>query len=189
MNDFKKIFGYYPKSVGSWFIDAHTLNYLYQKYKIVASCNCKDQWGTDGYTLWGGYWNQAYYPSRRNMFIPAQHAAEQINVPIFRMLGSDPIYQFDAGFYDDTATGETTRSQSVVTLEPVYQGGGGSPEWVRWFFDTMTRSPSLAFAYAQVGQENSFGWPRMKAGYEDQVALLAELVARGEWRVETLETS
>ena len=24
MSDFKKIFGYYPKSVGSWFIDAHT---------------------------------------------------------------------------------------------------------------------------------------------------------------------
>jgi hypothetical protein len=31
MRDFKKIFGYYPKSVASWFIDAHTLNYLYQK--------------------------------------------------------------------------------------------------------------------------------------------------------------
>ena len=40
MRDFKKIFGYYPKSVASWFIDAHTLNYLYQKYHIVASANC-----------------------------------------------------------------------------------------------------------------------------------------------------
>src|SRR5665648_1154670 len=39
MSDFKQIFGYYPKSVASWFIDAHTLNYLYQKYKIVASAN------------------------------------------------------------------------------------------------------------------------------------------------------
>ncbi|WP_206610879.1 hypothetical protein [Mariniphaga sediminis] len=63
MADFKQIFGYYPKSVGSWFIDAHTLNYLHEKYGIVASCNCKDQVGTDGYSMWGGYWNQAYYPS------------------------------------------------------------------------------------------------------------------------------
>ena len=63
MKDFKQIFGDYPKSVGWWFIDAHTLNYMYQKYGIVASCNCKDQIGTDGYSLWGGYWNQAYYPS------------------------------------------------------------------------------------------------------------------------------
>lgn len=30
MSDFKRIFGYYPKSVGSWFIDAYTLNYLYK---------------------------------------------------------------------------------------------------------------------------------------------------------------
>ena len=82
MHDFKKIFGYYPKSVASWFIDAHTLNYLYQKYKIVASANCKDQYGTDGYTLWGGYWNQAYYPSKINSYMPAQHAINQIPVPI-----------------------------------------------------------------------------------------------------------
>lgn len=31
MEDFKAIFGYYPKSVASWFIDTHTLNYLSQK--------------------------------------------------------------------------------------------------------------------------------------------------------------
>lgn len=41
MAKFKEIFGTYPKSVGSWFIDAHTLGYMYDKYKIVASCNCK----------------------------------------------------------------------------------------------------------------------------------------------------
>lgn len=72
MAKFKEIFGTYPKSVGSWFISAHTLGYMYDKYKIVASCNCKDQVGTDGYTLWGGYWNQAYYPSRVNAYMPAQ---------------------------------------------------------------------------------------------------------------------
>ena len=81
MNDFKKIFGYYPRSVASWFIDAHTLNYLYDKYKIVASANCKDQLGTDGYTLWGGYWSQAYYPSRINSYMPAQTEANQTSVP------------------------------------------------------------------------------------------------------------
>ena len=43
MAKFKEIFGEYPKSVGSWYIDAHTLNYMYEKYGIIASCNCKDQ--------------------------------------------------------------------------------------------------------------------------------------------------
>lgn len=94
MADFKAIFGYYPHSVGSWYIDEVTLAYMAKRYGITASCNCKDQVGTDGYTLWGGYWNQAYYPSRLNAYMPAQTRAAQIDVPIFRMLGSDPIYQY-----------------------------------------------------------------------------------------------
>ena len=46
---------------GSWEHEV-TLDYMSQKYHIVASCNCKDQIGTDFYMLWGGYWNQAYRP-------------------------------------------------------------------------------------------------------------------------------
>jgi hypothetical protein len=60
---------------------------------------------------------------------------------------------------------------------------------VRWFFKTLCESPCLAFAYAQVGQENSFGWPAMAAGLQDQVALLAEKAAKGEILVETLAAS
>ena len=80
-------------------------------------CICKEQIGTDGYTLWGGYWNQAYYPSRLNAFMPAQTERLQIDVPIFRMLGSDPIYQYDCG--------RGTFNQPVVSMEPVYKDSGG----------------------------------------------------------------
>lgn len=71
MAKFKEIFGKYPSAIGSWFIDAHTLAYMYDKYHIEASCNCRDQIGTDGYTLWGGYWQGGYYPSRKNAYMPA----------------------------------------------------------------------------------------------------------------------
>ena len=181
MRDFEATFGYLPRSVGSWFIDAHSLGYLADRYGVIASCNCKDQVGTDGYTAWGGYWNQAYYPSRKNAFMPAQNEANQIPIPIFRMLGSDPIEQYDCNLGSDC--------QSVVSLEPAYKEGGGSPTWVRWFFDVNFKAPCLAFAYAQVGQENSFGWPSMKAGLTDQIALLAEMARQGEVRVETLADS
>ncbi len=110
MADFKAIFGGYPRTVGSWFIDEVTLEYMAEKYGVVASCNCKDQIGTDFYTLWGGYWNQAYYPSKVNAYMPAQTRGGQINVPVFRMLGSDPIYQHG-----------TTRG--LISLEPVYKDG------------------------------------------------------------------
>lgn len=184
MAEFHLQFGYYPRSVGSWFLDAHLLGYLSDRYGIVASCNCKDQWGTDGYTLWGGYYNQAYYPSRSNGFMPAQTQEGQIPVPVFRMLGSDPIYQYDAADYG--------YGQTVITLEPVYtgnEGGGGKPEWVRWFFDTNFLAPQLSFGYTQVGQENSFGWERIAAGLTDQIAHLARQQQEGLVRVETLADS
>jgi len=181
MADFKKIFGYYPKTVGSWFIDAHSLNYMYTKYHIVVSCNCKDQYGTDGYTLWGGYWNQAYYPSKINAYMPAQHAAQQIPVPIFRMLGSDPVRQYDNGL--------GSSRQGVVTLEPVYKFGGGDSTWVNWFFDAFVTDPSLGFNYTQAGQENSFTWNGMAKGFEIQMPLIAKLRNEHKLRVETMAAS
>ncbi len=174
--DFKKIFGYYPKSVASWVIDAHSLNYMYDKYHIVATANCKDQVGTDGFTLWGGYWNQAYYPSRVNAYMPAQHTQKQLPVPVFRMLGSDPIRQYADG-------------RSVTTLEPVYKHAGGNEQWINWFFDSFANDPSLGFNYTQAGQENSFTWNDMKKGLEMQMPIIARLRDEGKVRVETMGAS
>ena len=181
MHRFKAVFGYYPRSVASWFIDAYSLNYMYEQYHIVASANCKDQYGTDGYTLWGGYWNQAYYPSKRNAYMPAQHKDQQIPVPIFRMLGSDPIRQYDNGL-------EQNR-QGVVTLEPVYPSAGGDSEWVKWYFEQFVKGASMAFAYTQAGQENSFTWKAMKKGLKFQFALIEKRKDEGKIRVETLAES
>lgn len=181
MEKFKSIFGYYPQSAGSWFIDSHSLNYMYEKYNIVASSNCKDQVGTDGYTLWGGYWNQAYYPSKLNAYMPAQTKENQIPVPIFRMLGSDPIYQYDMGV--------GTSRQGVISLEPVYPDGGKDRRWTEYFLNAIVEQPSLAFNYAQAGQENSFTWEGMKDGLEMQIPIFDSLRNEGKIRVETLAQS
>jgi len=181
MEKFKEIYGYYPRSVGSWFIDSYTLAYMYDKYGIVASCNCKDQIGTDGYTLWGGYWNQAYYPSRLNAYMPAQTEEGQIPVPIFRMLGSDPIYQYDTGLGGST--------QGVISLEPVYKESGMNKDWVEYFLKSIVEEPCLAFSYAQAGQENSFTWNGMKQGLEMQFPLFDSLRSLNKIRLETLEYS
>lgn len=178
MEDFKAVFGYYPKSVGSWFIDAHSLKYLHDKYGVIASCNCKDQVGTDGYTLWGGYWSGGYYPSRVNAYMPAQKSENQIPVAVFRMLGSDPIHQYDSGL--------GTSHQPVISLEPVYKQGGGDESWCRWYFDWFINGPAMNYAYVQVGQENSFTWERMARGYQIQMKILDELVRGGKIILQTL---
>ena len=174
MEKFREIFGYYPKSVGSWYIDAFTLDYMQREYGIEASCMCRDQYGTDGYTLWGGYWNQAYYPSKVNAFMPAQTEDGQIPVPVFRMLGSDPVYQYDNGI--------GSQSQGVVTLEPVGAGngmGGSVPGWVDWYLEMMAKGECLAFNYIQAGQENSFMWDRMREGYEYQIPAIRKMIDEG----------
>lgn len=181
MKKFREIYGSYPKAVGSWFIDSYTLKYMYDKYGIVASCNCKDQVGTDGYTLWGGYWNQAYYPSVVNAYMPAQTKEGQIPVPVFRMLGSDPIYQYDSGI--------GTNYQQVISMEPVYPSSGGDSTWVDYFLQSMVNEPGLAFSYAQVGQENSFTWAAMRDGLLMQSAKLDLLCRSNKIRLETLSAS
>jgi hypothetical protein len=178
MSKFKEIFGYYPHSVGGWYIDEVTLAYMHDRYGVEASCMCRDQIGTDGYTLWGGYWCGAFYPSRRNGYLPGQTKQGQIDVPTFRLLGSDPIHQYDAGLGGIW--------QGVVTLEPTCSDGGGSATWTDWYLKTMTEDPCLGYTYMQAGQENMFMWQRMKAGYELQMPRIAKLRDSGVLRVETL---
>ena len=185
-NDFKAIFGYYPKSFGSWAFDTYTLDYANETYGLDAACNCKEQWGTDGYTMWGGYYGQGYYPSKKNVFAPSQTAENQITTPVFRMLGSDPIYQYDCGL--DINAG-LAAFQGVITLEPVYtgkSGGGGVNSWVDWYLKENFNGKCLSFGYTQAGQENSFGWKAMKNGLTYQIEQIAEMKSNGLLEVETL---
>ena len=181
---FKSIFGYYPKVFGSWFFDSHTARYVSDRYGVDAFCNCKEQHGTDGYTLWGGYYGQGYYPSRTNVFLPAQTEAAQLPAPLFRMLGSDPVYQYDFGLNIESGA---EAIQGVITLEPAYlSAGGGNPDWVDWYMRENFNGECLSFGYAQAGQENSFSWPGMEKGLNYQFPLFAKLQKEGKIIVEPL---
>lgn len=201
-NKFHSIFGYYPRVLGSWVYDTHTIRYINDKYGLDAICNCKEQYGTDGYTMWGGYYGQGYYPSKNNVFLPAQNKENQIEVPLFRMLGSDPVYQFDIGI--DINLDEQTR-QSVITLEPCcgaaaivddpnvdFSGfvakpyGGADKDWTQWYMRENFNGECLSFGYAQAGQENPFGWPWIAQGFVPQCELFEKLQNEGKIIVEPL---
>ena len=182
---FRAVFGTYPRVMGSWALDAHSLRYAHEAYGLDAACICKDQFGTDGYTLWGGYYDGAYYPSKQNMFCPAQCEAAQLGVPVFRMLGSDPLDQYDDGL--DLGTGAAAWQQ-VLTLEPSCPRGGGNLDWVDWYLRENFNGHGLAYAYTQAGQENSFGWEHM-ATLPAQFERFAALREAGAVTVETLGES
>lgn len=170
-SEFRKTFGFYPKTVASWVLDSFSVNYMNEKYGIDAAFICREQWGTDGYSLFGGYYNQAYYPCKENILCPAQTEANEIKVPIFRLLGCDPIYQYAS---------KIESGNEIFTLEPITWGdlkaGGSDKNWVDWYFEnTFDETRGGAFNYAQVGQENSFGWDRMKDGLIYQTQRIKEL--------------
>lgn len=154
MERFKEVFGYYPKSFAGWVIDTHTLNHLVKKYGISAVAICRDQVNTDAYTLVGGYFNQAYFPSKNNIFTPAQTQENTVNIPVFRLLGPCPVYNYDGKKY---LSEELKKIHGCYTLEPVWYSGK-TPEVVDWFFKTYYENEDLGFSYAQLGQENSFGY-------------------------------
>lgn len=180
MKDFKEIYGDYPKTIGSWVIDIVTLTYAKEKYGVIGGALCRDQKGIDGFTLWGGYVNGAYYPSKRNEYIPAQNTEMQLDLPVFKLLGPDPIYNLEAEARKEAA--------GIYTLEPAWTCGQ-SKEWVKWLFECITEEEQIGYGYTQAGQENSFIWGNVGDGFEMQTRLIARLRKEGKIRVESLRDS
>ena len=178
MRKFKEIFGYYPKSVGSWIIDSFSMQYMSEKYNIKAFGICREQYSVDAYNLWGGYSNQAYYPSKNNMLCPAQSEENKINTPVFRLLGIDPVYGYDEEHHNPRLPG-------CYTMEAFWPSSHDESV-VDWYYDTYFNQECINFAYAQIGQENSFGWKKIKIGLDIQFEKLALLEKMGVVKVKTM---
>ena len=180
MQDFAAVFGYYPKTIGSWVLDPVTIAYAQEKYGVTGAAICRDQLGTDGFTLWGGFPNGIYYPSRKNEYLPAQTADGQLPVAMFRLLAPDPVFNFE----QDARPGLS----GVYTLEPCCTNGR-DPERIGWYFACLTDTDRCGVGYAQVGQENNFLWENIRPGFEPQLKQLLALSRAGKLRIETMAES
>jgi len=181
---FREKFGAYPASVGSWLLDAHSLAYMERKYGVAAFCICREQDNTDAYGLRGGYFNGAYYPSKKNALSAATDWGNAIRAPVFRMLTPNPISNY--GGIDRAPKG---MPEGCPTMEPVWYGGFRR-ECVDWYLKTYAEPVApLAFTYLQTGQENSFGWPSISKGLPYQIERIAALRDTGKLTVETLGDS
>jgi len=183
MGRFKEIWGRFPSSVASWNLDSITMQHLTEKYGVDAYAVCRDQIATDGFTIWGAP-IAGYYPSKVNCWSPALDKKNQINAPVFRMLGQDPVYYY--GTELKLPDGRVIHEPD--TMEPTWTSGR-SPEFIKNFLHMISDAPTLGFAYAQLGQENSFPWPGTAEGYPLQMTALAELRKTGSVHVETMGES
>ena len=78
------------------------------------------------------------------MFTPAQSAEQQVNVPMFRLLGPDPIHNYDGERY--MTNEKYLPYHGCCTLEPIWESGS-NPETVDWFFRNYFRNEDLGFSY------------------------------------------
>lgn len=176
MEKFRSVFGCYPKSVGSWLLDSFSVQYMTEKYGVSGFFICREQVSIDAYTLWGGNFNNGWYPSKNNLMCPAQTIEQQINAPVFRFYGNDPIYAYDRARFDTTPFDEPGKEKFLFTIEPFY-GNACNMDWVRWYLETYLNSESMQFAITQLGQENSFGWePGFGRSLTEQYAVLADFI-------------
>jgi hypothetical protein len=104
LGKFYEVFGFYPTSTGSYYMDAELVNYIKSKYPMikaaVATCweegpkayrNANNSW----YTIFDGSpWNP-WIPSKYNIHCPASDEADDIGIVAIPHLSRDLMAVFD----------------------------------------------------------------------------------------------
>lgn len=96
-SEFKSKFGYFPKSVGAWWIDSYSLDYMKGKYNIKTAMIVADQKTTDNYGVWGQWWGGPFYPSKVNTLTPASSLSNKQDVVIIQWAQRDPTLAYGVG--------------------------------------------------------------------------------------------
>ena len=115
---FHDIFGFYPQSTGSYYMDADLTNYIKEKYPsvkcAVATCweegpkayhTCNNSWYT---LLDGGPWNP-WIPSKQNTHAPAADESEDSGIVAIPHLSRDLL-----ACYDGNGSNFGTHPQNVL---------------------------------------------------------------------------
>lgn len=176
---FKGVFGLYPKSVGAWWIDAQSLVYMKEKYGIVANMDVADQFSTDNYQIWGQYFSTPFYPAKRNALIPASSEDQKIGVVTIQWASRDPYNSFGNGVLDSTYSVQANdyANKKYHSLD------------VNYFNKLLTvylDNPHSSVGQVTVGLENDFSWEEYGEEYKRQLDVVLERQKKGT-RVETME--
>lgn len=165
---FKEIFGFYPQAVGAWHIDANSLAYMEKNYGITAALICADQFLTDDYQIWGGWWSVPYYPSRYHSLVPAQSKRNKLEVVIFQWAARDPVNGYGGGLEESTF--------SIQAND--YLKHGLDTSYFSKLVDVYLNPAEAEFGQITVGLENDNSWKIVGEEYRNQIKILATKKAK-----------
>lgn len=148
---FKEVTGRDAKSVGAWWIDAGSLQYMKDKYGIEANLDVADQYSTDGYQVWGQYWSTPFYPSKVNALMPAQSEDNKLGVVTMQWATRDPFNGFGNGVFESTYSVQAN-------------------DYMLHNLDTEYFSKLLdIYPQTTIGLENDFSWKDFGPEYVNQL--------------------
>jgi len=175
---FKQTFGDYPKSVGAWWIDSYSLEYMQKKYGISASLIVSDQYSTDNYQIWGQYFSTPYYPSKKNALHPAQTIENKLSVVMMQWAPRDPVNSYGNGVMESTFSVQANDYLDYHNLDTKY---------FLSLIDIYTKQTFNQFSHLVVGLENSYSWEKYKAEYKNQIEVLSKKKNTGEISIVTMK--
>lgn len=175
---FKKIFGYYPASVGAWWIDAYSLDYMQKKYAVIAAMIVSDQYTTDNYQIWGQYFSTPYYPSRQNALHPAQTLEHKLPLLMMQWAPRDPVNSYGNGVFESTFSVQANDYIDYHNLDTNYFSR---------LLDIYGHQKFNKFSQLVVGLENSYSWEKYSKAYENQLKIVSDRKNSGQLSVLTMK--
>lgn len=176
MELFQATFGRFPRTVAMWMLDTLSANYLAERYGVRMIGLCRNQYGIDGYTLWGGWPNLPYRPSRGYIWQPAATPAEAADYLVYPVISEDLVadYGNDRGIWS--------------TEVAIIQQRNLPPQVVEEYINPLSEFCLGGHPMGLVScvAENGWQWPRLRDPYDRQVAWLADRAARGDARCATV---
>lgn len=175
---FKEIFGGYPTSVGAWWVDSYSLEYMKKKYSITATLIVADQYSTDNYQIWGQFWSTPYYPSKRNALEPARNLEDKLAVVMMQWAARDPINGYGNG------VGESTYS---IQANDYLDFHSLTTDYFSAIVDIYTKQKFNQFAHVVTGLENSYSWAKYGTEYKRQIEVLIRKRNEGQFSIVTMK--
>ncbi len=177
-DNFKRIYGYYPKSIGAWYIDSYSLSYMQKKYGIVGALIVADQHSTDSYQIWGQFWSTPYYPSSKNTLIPAQNSEDKLPVVITQWAARDPLNGYGKGVEESTYSVQPNDYIDYHNLGTNYFSN---------LLDIYTSQNLNQFNQIVVGLENTYSWKKYQSEYQNQINIISAKNKSGQFGVNTMK--
>lgn len=168
---FKDIFGYYPTSVGAWWVGSDAINYMQQKYSITAVLQCADQFDTDAYSIWGTPWSIPYLPRLDNSAVPAENYDQSSKVVVMQWATRDP----------NRAYGNSVK-HSTFSMQD-YAVKGYDLKYIEYLQDIFLQSAEDQIVFGLEGGVIPEGYQ----GYGNQIKQAKQLEKVGRLKIQTMK--